>query len=241
MARKRRARGVIDNLIAAYEEAERNNTREWINPDSYERGKDPHYDDWKNDEQGRRMKRDIDRLQSEEKENYPRIIEAQNAYIQLLEEYLAKDEEYMNVLRAFYEQQLQDFKKKYYEIEKRICIIEKQIAELVKEINKNTERIDNLIKELNVEKARVGELARKACNEVVEHYNNIVKGRVCSKFCYYKLRGLERIISKFNEPKLTVDALYASILLSDPIYVFEGSSSSFYFDSAAWVQDLNSP
>ena len=210
MARKKKTRGIIDDLIAAYEAAENNKrTREWINPESYEVGKDPHYDDWKNDEQGRRMKRDIARLQSEERENYPKIIEAQNAYIQLLEEYLAKDEEYMNALRAFYEQQLQDFKKKYDETEKRICNIEKQIAELVKEVNKNTERIDNLIKELNAEKARVGELARKACNEVVERYNNIIRGRICSKFCYYKLRGLERIISKFNESKLTVDALYA--------------------------------
>ena len=210
MAKKKKTRGVIDDLIAAYEAAENNQrTREWINPESYEVGKDPHYDDWKNDEQGRRMKRDIVRLQSEEKENYPRIIEAQYAYIQLLEEYLAKDDVYMNALRAFYEQQLQDFKKKYDEIEKRFSDIEKQTAELVKEVNKNTERIDNLIKELNAEKARVGELTRKACDEVVERYNIIVRGRICSKFCYYKLRGLERIISKFNEPKLTVDALYA--------------------------------
>ena len=210
MARKKKAREVIDDLIAAYEAAEnKSRRREWINPESYERGKDPHYDDWKNDEQGRRMKRDIARLQSEERDNYPRIIEAQNAYIHLLEEYLAKDEEYISALRVFYEQQLQEYKQKYDEIEKRISDIEKQIAELVKEVNKNTERIDNLIKELNAEKARVGKLARKACDEVVERYNNIVRGRICSKFCYYKLRGLERIISKFNESKLTVDALYA--------------------------------
>lgn len=210
MVRKKKSRGVIDDLIAAYEVVERNQrSREWINPESYERGKDPHYDDWKNDEQGRQMKRDIARIQSEERDNYPRIIEAQNTYIKFLEQYLAKDEEYINALRAFYEQQLQEYKQKYDEIEKRISDIEKQTAELIGEVNKNTERIDNLIKELNAEKARVGELARTACKEVVERYNNIVGGRICSKFCYYKLRGLERIISKFDNPKLTVDALYA--------------------------------
>lgn len=210
MSKKKKPRRVIDDLIAAYEAAERNNRRrEWINPESYERGKDPHYDNWKNDEQGHRLKRDRARLESEERDNYPKIIEVQDVYIQLLEEYLTKDEEYIGALRAFYEQQLQEYKQKYDEIEKRISDIEKQIAELVKEVNKNTERIDNLIKEFNAEKDRVGELARKACAEVVERYNNIVRGRICSKFCYYKLRGLERIISKFDEPKLTVDALYA--------------------------------
>lgn len=210
MARKKRAKGVIDDLIAAYEAAERNNrSREWINPESYEKGKDPHYDDWKNDEQGRRMKRDIARLQSEERENYPRIIEAQNVYIQLLEEYLAKDEEYIKALRVFYEQQLQEYKQKYDEIEKRISAIEKQMAELVKDVNKNTERINSLMKELNEEKARVNALARKACDEVLENYNRIVRERIGSKFCFYKMRGLERIIQKFNEPKLSVDALYA--------------------------------
>lgn len=41
--------------------------RKWIDPESYEEGKDPHYDDWKNDEQGRRMQEEIERLLSEEK------------------------------------------------------------------------------------------------------------------------------------------------------------------------------
>lgn len=210
MAKKKKTRGVIDDLMAAYEVVERNQrSREWINPESYERGKDPHYDNWKNDEQGRQMKRDIARLQSEERDNYPRVIEAQNKYIHFLEEYLSKDKECFNALRAFYEQQFQEYKQKYDEIDKRISDVEKQIAELIREVNKNTERIDNLIKELNAEKVRVGELARTACKEVVERYNNIVGGRICSKFCYYKLRGLERLISKFGEPKLTVDALYA--------------------------------
>jgi len=210
MAKKKKTRGILDDLNAEYEAMERNNrSQDCINPESYEKGSDPHYEAWKNDEQGRRMKRDIARLQGKEKDNYPKIIKAQNAYIQLLEEYLGKHEEYINALRTFYEQQFQEYKKKFDEIETRINAIEKQITGLVKEVNKNTKRIDNLIKELNEEKARVGELARKVCDEVIERYNNIVRGCVCSKFCYYKLRGLERIISKFNESKLTVDARYA--------------------------------
>ena len=210
MAKKKKTRGIIDDLNTAFEASERNNrNQDRINPESYEAGSDPHYEAWKNDEQGRRMKRDIARLQSKEKDNYPRIIKAQNAYIQLLEEYLGKNEEYINALRIFYKQQIEEYKKKFDEIETRISAIEKQVAELAKEVNKNTERINNLIKELNAEKARIGELARTACNEVIERYNSIVQGRVCSKFCYYKLRGLERVISKFGESNLTADALYA--------------------------------
>ena len=210
MAKKKKTRGIIDDLNATFEASERDNMyQDRINPESYEEGSDPHYEAWKNDEQGRRMKRDIARLQSKEKSNHTRIIKVQEAYIKILEEYLAKDEKYISALREFYQQQIQAYRKKYDKIERRISAIEAQIAELVEEVNKNTERIDNLIKELNNEKARVGELARIACDEVVKRYNNIVQGRVCSKFCYYKLRGLERVISKFNEPKLTVDALYA--------------------------------
>lgn len=210
MAKKKKTRGIIDDLNATFEASERDNrNQDRINPESYEEGSDPHYEAWKNDEQGRRMKRDIARLQSKEKDNYPKIIKAQDAYIQLLEEYLGKNEEYINALIIFYKQQILDYKKKFDKLETRISAIEKQVAELAKEVNKNTERINNLIKELNAEKARIGELARTACNEVIERYNSIVQGRVCSKFCYYKLRGLERVISKFNEHKLTVDALYA--------------------------------
>ena len=58
--------------------------------------------------------------------DYPRIIEAQNAYIQFLEEYLSKNEEYISALRAFYERLLQEFD----EIEK----LTREAADIVKEI-----------------------------------------------------------------------------------------------------------
>lgn len=71
-------------------------------------GSAPYYEGWKDDEQDCRLKRDIARLQSDEKDNYLRIIEAQAAYIKWLEEYLDKNEEYINALRVFYEQQRQE-------------------------------------------------------------------------------------------------------------------------------------
>ena len=40
--------------------------RKRIDPESYEETNDPHYDKWKNDEQGRRMQEDIERLLREE-------------------------------------------------------------------------------------------------------------------------------------------------------------------------------
>ena len=95
---------------------------EWTNPESHEMKRAPHNKVWENNEQGRSMKSDIARLQSEERDNYPRIIEAQNAYIQFLEEYLSKNEEYISALRAFYERLLQEFD----EIEKRISDIERR-------------------------------------------------------------------------------------------------------------------
>ena len=73
MAKKKKTRGIIDDLNVTFEASERDNrNQDRINPESYEEGSDPHYEAWKNDEQGRRMKRDIARLQSKEKDNCPR-------------------------------------------------------------------------------------------------------------------------------------------------------------------------
>lgn len=98
---------------------------EWMDLEPHETKRGPHYDDWENDEQDFRMKRDIALLQSEERVVYPRIIEAQKAYIQLLEERLTKDEEYTNALRVLYEQQLQEYKQRCYENESRINTMER--------------------------------------------------------------------------------------------------------------------
>lgn len=41
--------------------------RKHVNPESYEEGTDPHYDNWRDDEKVRRMKEDIERLLKKEK------------------------------------------------------------------------------------------------------------------------------------------------------------------------------
>lgn len=209
MVRKNR-RSIIDQMHAGYEAAQRNaRSREWIDPESYEEGSDPVYEAWKNVEQGRRLKRDVARLQREEKDNYPRIIEKQNELIRFQEEYLKKSEDSFYELKEFYERILQDYKEKYDQLEHRLITLESKTDELLIEVNNNTEQLNRLISEINEEKARVSKLARKACEDVITSFNRIVEERICSKFCYYKVRGLERIISRFKEPKISVDALYA--------------------------------
>lgn len=210
---KRKLGNVSVEANAAAEVKGREITRRWsqrrLDPESFEEGRDPQYKDWKSDEQYRRLKQTTARLQKEEKDNYPKIIDALKEEIQWLVQYLESSKNSFEELRNFYQKQLEVYRLKFNENSERIKAIEEQISKLTNEVNHNTERLNTLIRELNEEKARINQLAAESCNKVIEGYNKAVKEKICSKFCYYKLCGLENIISKFHEPKLTADALYA--------------------------------
>ena len=210
---KRKLGNVSVEANAAAEVKEREITRRWsqrrVSSDSFEEGRDPDFKNWKSDKQYRRLKQTVATLQKEEKDNYPRIIDALKEEIQWLEQYLESSKNSFEELRNFYQEQLEVYRLQFNEYSERIKAIEEQISKLTNEVNRNTERLNTLIRELNEEKARINQLAAESCNKVIEGYNKAIKEKICSKFCYYKLCGLENIISKFHEPKLTADALYA--------------------------------
>ena len=73
-----------------------------IDPESYEQGRDPHYPSWKSDAQWEKMNADFERLQREEKDNYPKIIASLQELKKKYEQLLTQLEHRFEEQRVFY-------------------------------------------------------------------------------------------------------------------------------------------
>ena len=184
-----------------------------IDPESYEQGRDPHYPSWKSDAQWEKMNADFERLQREEKDNYPKIIASLQELKKKYEQLLTQLEHRFEEQRVFYQNEINRLtsiiNEEIKKAELRIVELEKHTNHLAKVVNENTERLNTFIKERNEEKERVSRLAKKACEKAIGLYQQVSSDKIATKHCYYKLKGVEFQIGQFNDAKTNVEALYA--------------------------------
>lgn len=184
-----------------------------IDPESYEKGRDPHYPSWKSDAQWERMNADLERLQREEKDNYPKIIASLLELKKKYEQLLTQAEHRFEEQRFFYQNEINRLisiiNEEIRKAELQIVELEKQTNQLTKVVNENTERLNKFIKDSNEEKERVSRLANKACEKAIGLFQQLSSDKIAIKHCYYKLKGVEFQIGQFNDAKTNVEALYA--------------------------------
>lgn len=184
-----------------------------IDPESYEKGRDPHYPSWKSDAQWERMNADLERLQREEEANYPKIIASLLELKKKYEQLLTQAEHRFEEQRIFYQNEINRLTSIIHEeikkAEQRIVELEKHTNHLTKVVNENTERLNKFIKESNEEKERVSCLAKRTCEKAIEVFQRLSSDKIAIKHCYYRLKGVEFQIGQFNDAKTNAEALYA--------------------------------